>query len=185
MSREKTFIRFPKIKHFPFYIVILFLLIIVLILLNANNSTSFPNVILISIDTLRADHLGCYGYSKPTSPNIDDFANDSVVMEKCISQAPATLSSHGSIFTSLIPSHHGGYFWPRWPVSPQVYRITDILKLNGYQTASFNGRGQLASEFGLERGFDIYEGTPPEYTHMSEFTFDKKVNRTSTCIVTT
>lgn len=178
MSREKQFVRFPKIRYFPLYIVILLLLIIALLLLDTNNSTSFHNVILISIDTLRADHLGCYGYSKQTSPNIDNFAKDSVLMEKCIAQAPATLSSHGSIFTSLIPSHHGGYFKPRWPISPQVYRITDILKLNGYQAVSFNGRGQLAGEFGLQRGFDIYEGTPQEFTHMSEFTFDKKVNRT-------
>ena len=99
-------------------------------------------------------------------------------MEKCIAQAPSTLPSHASIFTSLIPSHHGGYFTRQTPISPQVYTITDILKLNGYQTVSFNGRGQVAGEYGFQRGFDIYEGTPQEYTQMSEFTFDKKVTRT-------
>lgn len=166
-----------KIRYLHLYFIIFMLLVIVLLLLNINNSTSF-NVILISIDTLRADHLGSYGYSKQTSPNIDDFVKDSVLFESCFAQAPSTLPSHGSIFTSLIPSHHEGYFTRQTPISPQVYRITDIFKLNGYQTVSFNGRGQVAGEFGFQRGFDIYEGTPREYTHMSEFTFDKKAKRT-------
>src|SRR3989344_4556999 len=65
------------------------------------------NVIMISIDTLRADHLGLYGYSRDTSPNLDKFAQESLVFEQAIAQAPFTLPSWTSIFTSEYPSTHG------------------------------------------------------------------------------
>ena len=64
-------------------------------------------VILISIDTLRPDHLGCYGYSRPTSANLDAFAKDAVLFRQAISHAPSTLPAHASLLTSLIPPHHG------------------------------------------------------------------------------
>src|SRR5215831_10414326 len=64
-----------------------------------------PNVILISIDTLRADHLSSYGYYRPT-PHIDEFANDGIRFENAVSQAPWTTASHMSVFTSLYPTVH-------------------------------------------------------------------------------
>src|SRR5437870_13576415 len=69
-------------------------------------STSRPNVVLISMDTTRADHLGCYGYPKPTSPNLDRLAAGGVRFSNARSQAPWTLPSHMSLFTSRLPSHH-------------------------------------------------------------------------------
>src|SRR5215831_8227714 len=68
---------------------------------------SRPNVLLISLDTLRPDHLGCYGYAKPTSPNLDRFAAQSIVFTNCRAQAPWTLPSHMSLFTSMLPSTNG------------------------------------------------------------------------------
>ena len=65
-----------------------------------------PNVVLISIDTLRFDRLGRYGYKKPTSPNIDAFAKDTVIFDQAIAHAPSTLSSHASILMGLLPDHH-------------------------------------------------------------------------------
>src|SRR5262249_42662391 len=66
-----------------------------------------PNVLLISLDTLRPDHLGCYGYGKPTSPNLDRFAKRALVFGNCRAQAPWTLPSHMSLFTSMLPSTNG------------------------------------------------------------------------------
>ena len=65
-----------------------------------------PSVLLISIDTLRADHLSCYGYARETSPHLDAFARDAALFENAYVQAPFTLTSHMSIFTSLFPASH-------------------------------------------------------------------------------
>ncbi|MBU0753790.1 MAG: sulfatase-like hydrolase/transferase [Planctomycetes bacterium] len=116
------------------------------------------NVILISIDTLRADHLGCYGHEKNTSPNIDLFAADSVLFETCIAQASSTLPSHASIFTSLIVDHHGA-LGPTFLLSEDNLTLAEILKDEGYQTVSFNGGGKVSADYGLDQGFDHYETT--------------------------
>lgn len=122
------------------------------------------NVILISIDTLRADHLGCYGYQQNTTPNIDEFSKDSVLFKETIAQAPSTTPSHASIFTSLIPSHHGAFFTMKKPIPQDIVTIAEILGENGYKTISFNGGAQVAAEFGFEQGFDLYDSTLPENT---------------------
>src|SRR5271156_1381345 len=70
-------------------------------------SPSRPNVVLVSLDTTRADHLGCYGYSRPTSPNLDRLAAGGVRCTCARAQAPWTVPSHMSLFTSLLPSHNG------------------------------------------------------------------------------
>jgi len=115
------------------------------------------NVILISIDTLRADHLGVYGYTKNTTPNIDRFAKDSSVFLNTISQAPSTEPSHASIFTSLIPSKHGALFSKKTKLSDELVTFPKILKNKGYSTVSFHGGGQISSDYGFSQGFDIYE----------------------------
>lgn len=120
------------------------------------NKCTDCNVILISIDTLRSDHLGCYGYRKNTTPNIDIFSKESVVFKENISQAPSTEPSHASMFTSLIPSHHGAFISLKQSISTDVKTMAEILHENKYTTASFNGGGQVSSEFGFNRGFDTY-----------------------------
>ncbi len=89
------------------------LILFVLLLLSScseNETVSYKcpdcNIILISIDTLRADHLGCYGYYRNTSPFIDSIAKQGIIFTKHISQAPYTSPSHMSMFTSLYPSQH-------------------------------------------------------------------------------
>jgi len=113
------------------------------------------NVILISIDTLRADHLGCYGYHKNTTPNIDRFSKDSVLFKTSVAHAPSTLPSHASIFTALIPSHHGAFF-KKTGIPQELVTIAEFLKDNGYKTISYNGGGSVASEYGFDQGFDLY-----------------------------
>ncbi len=119
------------------------------------------NVILISIDTLRADHLGSYGYKQNSSPNLDRFANeDAILFERCISSAPSTEPSHASIFTSLIPSHHGAFFAKRVPIPDDMITMAEILKKHGYSTVSFNEGGQVSDAWGFAQGFDEYVSLP-------------------------
>jgi len=119
-------------------------------------TSSRPNVVLVSIDTLRADHLGCYGYGPPTSPRIDAFAADAVVFDEAISAAPSTLAAHASILTSLIVPHHGASYRLKRPLPPSRATLAEILRDDGYATRSWNGGGQLDPAFGLGRGFDEY-----------------------------
>jgi arylsulfatase A-like enzyme len=72
-----------------------------------NDGTSARNVILISIDTLRADMLGCYGYGRPSSPHLDAFAREGTLFETALTTAPWTLPAHGSLLTGLYPNRHG------------------------------------------------------------------------------
>jgi len=119
------------------------------------------NVVLISIDTLRADHLGCYGYPRNTTPRVDAFRRDAILFEQAVAQAPSTLPSHASIFTSLLPSHHGASVANSSGVDPGAVTLTEILKREGYETASFNGGIQLDPLYGLARGFDTYVSARP------------------------
>lgn len=115
------------------------------------------NIILISIDTLRADHLGCYNYPRNTSPSVDKLRKNAVLFRRCMAQSPSTLTSHGSMLTSLIPSHHGAYFTRGQALPDNIKTMAELLKEKGYQTVSFNDGGQIAPKFGLNQGFDIYE----------------------------
>ena len=109
-------------------------------------------IILISLDTLRADHLSCYGYHRNTSPNIDAFAQDSILFENALVQSPWTLPSHMSIMTSLYPSLHGVRKYNHHLADEHV-TIAEIVKEGGYQTAAFTDGGFVSVEFGFGQGF--------------------------------
>ncbi len=106
-----------------------------------------PNVVWISLDTLRADHLGTYGYERPTSPNLDAFAARSLRFDWAISQAPWTRPSHRSMLTGVYPASRGGLDSPM---------IGEVLYRAGYQTFAVTGGGQVDSTLGFDRGFEIY-----------------------------
>ncbi len=116
-------------------------------------------IILISLDTMRPDHLGTYGYDRPTSPAIDRFAASAVVFEDAVAQASATLSSHASILTSRIPRHHGASFSDRRALGTAVPTLAGLLREAGYRTVAFTGGGQMDRRFGLDRGFEEYRET--------------------------
>jgi len=148
-----------------------FAIMVLLIILNLYlyidkkiNKPEGPNIILISIDTLRADHLGCYGYEKNITPNIDNFAKEGVLFKNCIAQASNTPTSHASIFTSLIPSHHGLLKGLLKTISRNVLTMGEILR-NHYYVLSFNGGGYVSTNFGFGRGFSLYE----EYKNDEDF----------------
>ncbi len=114
-------------------------------------------VILISIDTLRADHLSCYGYLKKTSPYIDAFAQDAVIFENAFVQSPWTTPSHISMLCSLYPSVHGVVNYPNPDaLDPKATTLAEILLKQNYQTAAFTEGGYTKPHFGLGQGFQRY-----------------------------
>jgi len=123
-----------------------------------NEPPSRPPIILISIDTLRADHVGCYGYSRNTTPAIDSFANGAVRFTTAMSQYPGTLKSHMSMFTSLYPDVHR--VDEHSALDPRHPTLAEILKAAGYETAGFVYDCRwLEPRFGFDRDFDRYEVT--------------------------
>ncbi|MGD9403340.1 MAG: sulfatase, partial [bacterium] len=117
------------------------------------------NVIVVGIDTLRPDHLGCYGYDRATSPNIDAFAAGGVLFENCVSQAPWTAPSFATVFSSLYPSQHGSMD-VHSKIRGSVPTLATLLREHGYATGAVINAPALKPEFGLSRGFDFYDMTP-------------------------
>jgi choline-sulfatase len=115
-----------------------------------------PSVILISIDTLRADHLSAYGYRKIRTPNIDSFSQHGTIFAQVNAQIPLTLPSHTSLFTSTYPLENGVEENAEVVPSSAV-TLASILKLHGYATAAFIGSNMLDRRFGLDKGFDDYD----------------------------
>ncbi len=105
------------------------------------------DVILISLDTLRADRLGCYGYPRPTSPTLDRLAEAGVRFATAVAQSPWTRPSHMSLFTGLYPISRGERRSP--PLAMMLWRA-------GYRTAAITGGGQVDGSFGFHTGFETY-----------------------------
>jgi choline-sulfatase len=123
---------------------------------------SAPDVYLITIDTLRADHVGCYGYKQVETPALDALAGDGVRFAQAFTHSPITNTSHTTIMTGLLPSVHGVTDFGI-PLSPQHVTAAELLKRQGYQTAAFIGAVILDSSTlapGLDRGFDFYDNFP-------------------------
>ncbi len=115
------------------------------------------NLLVITVDTLRADRLGAYGYSKANTPNIDRMSSQGVVFEQAIAQVPVTLPSHASLFTGLVPPTHGVRDNTYFRLDDQARTLAEILKERGYQTAAFVSAFVLDGSFGLDQGFDVYD----------------------------
>jgi len=111
------------------------------------------NILLITIDALRADHLGCYGYKRNTSPNIDKLARESVLFSWAVSQGAFTAPSIPSIMTAKYPISHGVMTWGD-SVNSSLVTLAEILKKNGFTTVSISANDFFSSIMGLDRGFD-------------------------------
>jgi len=114
------------------------------------------NVLLISIDTLRADHLHAYGYGRDTSPNIDRFARQAVLFEQNINTGGGTLPVHTSMFTSLPPLVHGVWADNGKALANERVTLAEQLRAAGYQTRGYTGGGFVQAKFGLGQGFDYF-----------------------------
>ena len=112
------------------------------------------NLVLISLDCLRADHVSAYGYERDTTPSIDRLAAEGVVFENAISVSSWTLPTHMSMLTGLMPSFHGA--GRSHNLSPSVPFLPEMLSRAGYQTLGVVSGAYLSQAFRFERGFDIY-----------------------------
>jgi len=114
-----------------------------------------PDVVLVSLDTLRADHLSAYGYGRLTSPNLDAFAREAgVLFRSVVAPSPWTLPSHVSLFTGLDAVRHRQNF--PVPVTGSLTMLAEILRASGYETVGVTGGGMLVPQFGLTQGFERY-----------------------------
>ena len=116
-----------------------------------------PNLLLITIDTLRADRLGCYGGRIVKTPSIDGLAARGVLFERAFSHAPLTLPAHASILLGLLPPVHGVHDNSNFRVPDELLTLAEWLKGRGYETGAVVGAFPLDSRFGLTRGFDVYD----------------------------
>lgn len=114
-----------------------------------------PSFILISLDALRFDHLGCYGYFRDTSPQMDRLADEGYKFEWAFSQAPTTLPSHMSMLTSLYPTVHGCRMGHRLP--GERLTLAEYLREQGYGTAGCVGGGYMRKCYGFDQGFERYD----------------------------
>jgi arylsulfatase A-like enzyme/Flp pilus assembly protein TadD len=139
-----------------------FLLAYVSIGLGQTGKPASPDVFLITIDTLRADHVHCYGYDKIQTPTLDALAKDGVRFSHAFTPSPITNTSHTTILTGLLPSSHGVTDFAI-PLAPNHPTLAELLKRRGYHTAAFIGAIILDSKSlapGLDRGFDYYDNFP-------------------------
>lgn len=138
---------------------------------------SLPNILLITLDTTRADRLSCYGYERVTTPNLDKLARDSVLYANSLSTASSTLPAHASLFTGKFTSSHGARrhpegplrltaaipgpeHWDRYrafPLAKEEVTLASLLKKAGYSTAGVVAGPWLKKVFGLGKGFDHYD----------------------------
>ncbi|RZV52443.1 MAG: tetratricopeptide repeat protein [Deltaproteobacteria bacterium] len=123
----------------------------------AKAPASPPNVLLITVDTLRADRVGCYGYEGAHTPHTDRFAAEGVRVERAIAPTPLTLPSHTSILTGLEPPAHSVRGNGVFRVPDSLQTLAEILKAEGYQTQAFVSSDVLHHRFNLDQGFDGYE----------------------------
>jgi arylsulfatase A-like enzyme len=127
-----------------------------------------PNVILITIDTVRADRLGCYGAKNVQTPTLDGLARDGVVFERAISQVPLTWPSHAAILTGTYPFQNGVQDFTGQPLAAQFRTVAQGFKQQGYATGAIVSAFVLDRSWGLGRGFDYYDDA------FSAQTFQKK-----------
>jgi choline-sulfatase len=116
-----------------------------------------PNVILITIDTVRADHVGCYGAANIQTPTLDGLARDGIVFERAISQVPLTWPSHAVILTGTYPFQNGVQDFTGQPLDVRFRSVAQVFKHQGYATGAVISAFVLDRSWGLSRGFDFYD----------------------------
>jgi choline-sulfatase len=134
----------------------------------AQSNVGKPSVILITIDTLRADHVGCYGAQAVKTPTLDALAHDGVVFERAISQVPLTWPSHAVILTGTYPFQNGVQDFTGQPLAQQFRTVAQAFQQTGYATGAVVSAFVLDRSWGLARGFDFYDDA------FSAETFEKK-----------
>ena len=171
---ENMLIKLAKNRFFrltlPLFLIIALILVYQKYKYSQNQFCKNCNVILISVDTLRADHMGVYGYLKNTTPNIDKWAKNAILFTNMRTMVPTTYPSFTMLMTSKTPFESGvfsnstGYDGPApglIPINSNINTLAQILKANGYLTAAFINTSALDAELTkLNKGFDLYNDYP-------------------------
>jgi arylsulfatase A-like enzyme/cytochrome c-type biogenesis protein CcmH/NrfG len=123
----------------------------------ARQKRDYPNLLLITVDTTRADRLSCYGYKKAITPYLQGLADAGVVFDNAQSCVPITLPSHATILTGLKPPEHSVRVNGETALPESIPTLAEVLKANGYATGAVIASSVMEHSFGLNRGFDFYE----------------------------
>lgn len=137
------------------------------------------NIVLVSIDTCRPDHLGCYGYQRKTTPNIDAFAKEGILFENVITPIPNTLPAHCSMLTGTVPPYHGVHDNHNYRLPKSNVTLAEVLREHGYTTAGFVSSFVLDSQFGLDQGFDTYDDDVGEGVGSARVLNERRANAVS------
>ena len=155
-----------------------------------------PNIVLITMDTVRADHLSCYGYQRLTTPNVDQLAQEGVLYKNAYAASSWTLASHASMFTGMYPSKHGAQFNSDFDytrsqedhtapavtflemINKSIFKLSDknitlaeVLSQKGYRTAGIIGGSFCSSIYGIAQGFEYYNENFFNYNKDIKFYF--------------
>ncbi len=139
----------------------------------------YPNLVVITVDTTRADRLGCYGYDGVYTPNIDALAEEGVLFEEAFSVQPVTLPSHSSIFTGLYPYHHGVRDNNIYKLSDKNLTLAEVLRERGYLTTAFLASYILSGRFGLSQGFQYYNDSFVKPKQKGRLPVDRRASEVS------
>ncbi|MCP4657435.1 MAG: sulfatase-like hydrolase/transferase [bacterium] len=115
------------------------------------------NLLIVTFDTTRADHIGAYGYQAASTPNVDGLARDGVLFQRALTPVPITLPSHTTILTGRYPTGHGVRDNGLFVVPEEELTLAEILRSEGYRTAAAVGSFPLISRFGLAQGFELFD----------------------------
>jgi len=132
--------------------------------LTRSGGRTAPNVVWLSIESLRADHVGCYGYERPTTPTLDALAGEGTVYTQADSVTSWTLTAHASMFTGLYPAAHG-VIHPKDRLSDEAVTVAEVLRDAGYQTAGIVSGPYLAEAHNLQQGFTYFDPSPISRLH--------------------
>lgn len=178
-------------KRYTFILILSFLLVgsSIEICYAAPANKNF-NIVLITIDTLRADHLSCYGYERSTSPNIDRIAEKGIIFKNAIAPSSWTVPSMVSLFTSLYPINHGvihGFVkinkvYDQEVFSDELTTLAEILKSHGYTTFGVFANLHLSKKFGFARGFDYFRNlyfSPAPTVNKIVYSWEDKIKKSA------
>jgi len=168
-------------------VILIFFLIIIYFIFFINQKNDF-NIVLITIDTLRADHLPCYGYMRNTSPTIEKIAKTGIIFKNVIAPSSWTAPSMASLFTSVYPINHGvihGFVkddqvYKQEVFSDELTTLAEILKTQGYTTFGVASNHHLSERFGFARGFDHFKYLPnltAEHVNNVLFSWKNKIKQ--------
>jgi len=183
-KREKTKKENRAVPAFALYLIPFLIMLIFVCLVFAFSRAmdkikkiSDLNILLVTLDTTRADRIGCYGCEEAKTPNLDSLALGGVMFSNAYCQVPLTLPSHCSLLTGTYPLYHqvhnNGFYY----LSPRNLTLAEILKEKGFKTAAFISSFTVDSRFGIDQGFDFYDDKFIEEETLKNFRSERKADR--------